>query len=68
MIIYDKAKLPERIWIYTLDGIWTADKIYGSDNVEYIRADFVRERINALLELSAAARRGRRAQSRRGDR
>ena len=51
MIVYDKETMPDRIYIDLCDGAWSADKIYSSDNVEYIRTDFARERINALLDI-----------------
>jgi len=50
MIIYDKDQMPERIYIDLCDGAWSADKIYSSDNVEYVRAD----RYTALLEAAVS--------------
>ena len=50
MIVYDKETMPDRIYIDLCDGAWSADKIYSSDNVEYIRAD----RYAALLEAAVS--------------
>ncbi len=50
MIIYDKDKMPERIWIHTQGGTWDAEKI-SSDDLAYVRADHYDALLDAAVSL-----------------